>query len=250
MAGRSAVAPLFAFLFVMAPAAVALAGVSDRSLISTVRPLAESPSLPPVAVNPAFNAPMLPPPACDGGRRELEEVARRVAANLASRRIGYNTQPLSDCSGMALRVLEELDNRCDTVIRPDVDEARSASAIAQWYSERGRLVRVLDPLDADDALVPGAITFYGRPGGGQAGLDDVFHIGIVYEVARDEVGRVTGYRLFHGRQPGKVASITGWHRREASPPLGNGTETLVAVAWPSRDLMPAGMAAVADVYDP
>ena len=80
-------------------------------------------------------------------------------------------------------------------------------------------------------------------------LERIFHIGVVYGVRRDAVGQVESYRLFHGRRPGKVASITNWHRRTSEPPFGNGNEELVAIAWPSPELVPAGMQAVAAVAD-
>lgn len=243
MAGLQTLWPTLATAMLAVPAVVA---ALERPLPPEVRATLESPVERPVSPNPRFVAPLPPPPACDRGKRSLEDVARRAASTLAAKRIPYNSDLLADCSGMAHRVLETLDNRCDAVDRPTLVEARSAKAMAAWYAERGQLVTVTDPLDADDALVPGAIVFFGPPGRRGVSLDRIFHIGVVYDVQRDELGQVQSYRLFHGRRPGKVASITNWHRRENDPPLGNGNEELVAVAWPSPELMPAGMHAVAE----
>ena len=210
------------------------------------RPALESPIERPVAANPNFRAPRPAPPACDRGQRGVAYVTRRVAGSLAAARIPYSSEEFADCSAMAHRVLDRVEDRCDGIARPTVQEARSAQAIAEWYAAQGLLTTIHEPLDADDALVPGAIAFFGPPGHPAPTLDQVFHIGVVVSVQRDPVGRVESYRMFHGRRPGKVASITGWHRRDAVPPLGNGTEVLLAVAWPGEELMPAGMGAIAE----
>ena len=220
--------------------------VADPAPRPAHRPALESPIERPVAANLGFRAPRLAPPACDSGQRGVASVTRRVTGRLAAARIPYSSDAFADCSAMAHRVLDSVEERCDGIARPSVEEARSAQAIASWYAAEGLLTTIHEPLDADDALVPGAIAFFGPPGWSAPTLDDVFHIGVVVSVHRDPVGRVESYRMFHGRRPGKVASITGWHRRDASPPLGNGSEVLVAVAWPGEELMPAGMGAIAE----
>lgn len=204
------------------------------------RPALYTPVFGPVGPNDHFDVPLPPPPACDGGRVEVQAVTRSVARRLASKRIPYDSATLADCSGMVHRVLEAVDARCDEVARPDLTTARSAKALAAWYAQQGRLTTILGPHDADEALTPGAIVFFGAPGKRDVPLEKIFHIGVVYDVHRDENGEIEYYRMFHGRRPGKVASITRWHRRDADPPLGNGNEELVAVAWPSPDLMPPG----------
>lgn len=205
-----------------------------------LRPALSSPVLGPVAPNGFFEVPLPPPPACDGGRVHAHRALQSTARHLAAQRIPYDSDALADCSGMVHRVLDRMQDRCDDIARPDVTVARSARAIAAWYAQAGRLTTILDPVDADDALVPGAIVFFGAPGRRDVPLDRIFHTGIVYDVQRNTRGEVESYRMFHGRRPGKVASITPWHRRSADPPLGNGDEQLVAVAWPSPDLSPPG----------
>jgi hypothetical protein len=225
------------------------AGLAAPFRQQPVRPALTTPVFDPVTPNEVFDVPLPPPPACDGGRVEVQAVTRSVARRLAAKRIPYNSDALADCSGMVHRVLEALDARCDDVARPDLTTARSARALAAWYAHQGLLTTVLGPQDADDALTPGALVFFGAPGRADVPLEEIFHVGVVYDVTRNERGEVESYLLFHGRRPGKVASITRWHRRDADPPLGNGREQLVAVAWPSPDLMPAGAALlVADAF--
>jgi hypothetical protein len=204
------------------------------------RPALSTPVFDPIAPNDVFDVPLPPPPACDGGRVEVQAVVQSTARRLAAQRIVYDSATLADCSGMVHRVLEKVEQRCDDVARPELTVARSARAIAAWYAQQGKLTTVLDSIDADEALAPGAIAFFGAPGKVDVPLERIFHIGVVYDVQRNERGEVESYRMFHGRRPGKVASITRWHRRDADPPLGNGNEQLVAVAWPSPDLAPLG----------
>ena len=204
------------------------------------RPALSTPVFDPVAPNQLFDVPLPPPPACDQGRVAVESVVQSTARRLAAQRIPYDSATLADCSGMIHRVLDRLEARCDDIERPDPSVARSARAIAAWYAQQGRLTTILDPVDADEALVPGAIAFFGAPGRVDVPLEEIFHTGVVYDVQRNDRGQVESYRMFHGRRPGKTASITRWHRRTAEPPLGNGNEQLIAIAWPSPDLAPIG----------
>ena len=244
---RFAALPAFAMV-AMAPTLLDATAAVERWLRPhKARPAITSPVFHTLAANPDLELPLPAPPACDRGRRGLASVARAEAWRLSRQRIPYNSIELSDCSGMAHRWLDALVDRCDGVEKPPVTVARSARALAAWYAHRGRLARVDDPLDVDDALTPGALVFFGAPGRTEVALDEIFHMGMVFGVSRDAVGRVESYRLFHALRPGKVASITRWHRRTSEPPFGNGNERLVAVAWPSAEMMPAGMGAVTEV---
>lgn len=172
-----------------------------------------------------------PEPVCDGGETDVPEVVAATARQIASRHIAYRSQPMSDCSGIFHRVLSALELRCDDVMGPTPEEARSSDAIARWYDEQGSLARISSPEQADLFLVPGSIVFYAPPTKRAAGdLARVHHVGVVVDVERDEAGRVQSYRVFHGRQPGLTASITNHHTRASSPPLGNGPDPLVAIA--------------------
>ena len=59
-----------------------------------------------------------------------------------------------------------------------------ARALAAWYAHRGRLARVDDPLDVDDALTPGALVFFGAPGRTEVALDQA---GQAFMESRDAV---------------------------------------------------------------
>lgn len=192
----------------------------------------------------------LPAPAhaCDDGATAWADAVEEVATSLARRRIPYRSGPLADCSGMAHRVLRELGARCESVERPPVRVARRARELARWYEAEGRLARVHALADIDAHLEVGALAFFLAPGRRSGGLDKIFHVGTVVEVERDAEGRVQRYALFHGRRPGKVASITRWHTRDHAVPLGNGRERLVALGFPggARALEAVEEAAVAD----
>lgn len=172
-----------------------------------------------------------PAPTCDGGQTDVPAVVASTARQLSASRIAYRSQPMSDCSGMFHRVLSTLERRCEDVLGPTPDEARSSDAIARWYDARGELVRVSTPEAADPFLVPGAIVFFAPPSAKYAhDLDRVHHVGVVVDVQRDAEGRVQSYRIFHGRQPGLNAAITDHHTRTDRPALGNGPDALVAIA--------------------
>ena len=175
-----------------------------------------------------------PPPtgACDDGFSSYPDVVVDVARTLHAQRIPYRSDLLADCSGMMHRVLQAAAGRCRDVARPTVRHARRARELARWYEARGTLARVHTPQDIDAALSVGAMAFFLAPGRQQGGLENIFHIGIITEIHRDDLGRVQSYEMFHGRRPGVTASITRWHRRHRVPALGNGTERMIAVAWP------------------
>lgn len=197
-------------------------------------PAAELPADRPLAI-PAAPAPQpaeTPDPPCDDGAHDVPEVVDATARQLTALHIAYQSQPLSDCSGMFHRVLASLTRRCDDVLGPTPEEARSSRAIAQWYDARGALVRVSTPESADPFLEPGAVLFFATPSTAHAGdLARIHHVGVLVDLERDASGHVQSYRLFHGRQPGLTATISDRHTRDNRPPLGNGPDALVAIAW-------------------
>jgi|GEM_PF-2226017 len=181
-----------------------------------------------------------PPPteACDDGLASVDEVVQEVARDLHRRRIPYRSASLADCSGMMHRVLRTVAGRCEGVARPTVRGARRAKDLARWYDQEGRLARVETAEDIDAVLTVGAVAFFLAPGKRTGGLDRVFHIGVVTDIERDASGRIQSYAMFHGRRPGFSASITHWHQRDRRPALGNGSERMVAVAWPTDAVRP------------
>jgi len=176
--------------------------------------------------------------ACDDGGASISEVVAEVASGLHRRRIPYRSANLADCSGMAHRVLRAVAGRCEGVERPPVVMARRAKDLARWYQQEQRLTEVASAEDIDEALTVGSVAFFLAPGRRSGGLDRIFHIGVVVDIERDEAGRIQRYAMFHGRRPGFSASITRWHVRDRSPSLGNGSERMVAVAWPSDAVRP------------
>lgn len=165
---------------------------------------------------------------------DVTTAIEQLSRGLAAQRILYSSEPLSDCSGMVHRVLGGLGEQCAGLDLPEVDDARSAAELATWFSDEGRLVALPQLDDVDRWLVPGTLAFFGRPG--RQGLGRVDHVGVVVEVERDIDGQVQRYAMFHGRQPGKVAGITRWHTRDASPALGNGNDALLGIAFPTPEV--------------
>ena len=166
-----------------------------------------------------------------------------IAFNISRDSLQYGAEPLSDCSGIFHRFLDSLELRCPEPTFPNPKKYRSSRDLARWYMEQDRIIRVEDPLEMDEHIIPGAVMFYGGRGINTAEMDmedlvapgGINHMGVVVSVERNKKGRVTAYSLFHGRRPGKLASITRYHRREYRnrpeyPPYGNGTEQWVAVA--------------------
>ena len=199
----------------------------------TRTPAAEPPADRPLAI-PAAPSPVEaePTPPCDDGLHDVPELVASTARQLTALHIAYQSQPMSDCSGMFHRVLATLTRRCDDVLGPRPEEARSSRAIAQWYDARGALVRVTTPESADPYMEPGAVLFFATPSKTRSGdLQRVHHVGVLVDLQRDASGHVQSYRLFHGRQPGLTATISDRHSRDSSPPLGNGPDALVAIAW-------------------
>ena len=193
----------------------------------------------PLNAHPLHNL-LEPPPTytCDDGTATISEVVTEVTARLQSRHIPYRSANLADCSGMTHRVLRAVAGRCEGVQRPSVIMARRAKDLARWYNQEQRLVEVSTAEEIDNALTVGSVAFFLAPGRRVGGLEDIFHIGVVVDIERDETGRIQRYAMFHGRRPGFSASITRWHRRGRIPTLGNGSERMVAVAWPSDTIRP------------
>ena len=187
-------------------------------------------------------------PPCDGGEEALPDAIRDVAHRLAAQHIVYGRSPMSDCSGMFHRVIGMLGARCEGLLTPAPEVARSSAAIAHWYDRRGLLVRVTRPEDADPYLVPRALVFFAhsQKAGAAVDLDRVMHVGVVVDVTRDAAGLVQGYAIFHARQPGTTAGITRWHARDLRPSLGNGSDPLVAIGFMEPALAEDGIAAAFD----
>ena len=173
----------------------------------------------------------------------LGEPIEAIAKGLEG--VMYNSEPLSDCSGMFHRVLKSIQERCPNHTTPAPEQARDTRDLARWYHFHGELVLVHDALAMSELIKPGAVLFYGHNAKRYEKFtaDDLFgspekkgyieHMGVVVRVERDAEGTITNYHLFHGRRTGKPSKITTWHVREKKPvhpPYGNGNQQWVAVA--------------------
>lgn len=171
----------------------------------------------------------------------VEKAVNDIANTLESQQILYNSQPLSDCSGIFLRVCELMADFCPAAPYPRPKQARGGRGLARWYHKRGRLKLIQDAESSSEYIKPGAIMFYGyrnkkydpvtlkeitAPGG-------IEHIGVVTAVEKNKEGVITNYTLFHGRSTGKIASRTTHHHRNPSregiPAYGNWNQQWVAV---------------------
>ncbi len=159
-----------------------------------------------------------------------------IIDSLAKLKLMYSTigSEKRDCSGVFFRFLESVQAIFPNIEIPEIHRYRSTRDLARWFAEKDTLQIVHEPFIEAKNIKPGVVMFYGGQGKklSQITLQGLFrsinHMGVVYSVERNKDDVVQSYRLFHGRSPGKVASITNWHGRKPSrasyPPLGNGTE--------------------------
>jgi hypothetical protein len=168
----------------------------------------------------------------------------RTAANeFEQRRILYRSIPLSDCSGMFHRLLQEMKDIFPDYEYPEVSEARSSRALAQWYYNREALDIIEDAANSGHLIKPGSIMFFGQSGKKYlkptieqlviSGVG-IQHIGTVVDVEYNEEGQLISYTMFHARGKGKIASKTKHYlQRPGNPTLpayGNWRQQWVAVA--------------------
>ena len=170
---------------------------------------------------------------------------RAVVTSLEEQSLLYDTEPLTDCSGIFHRVLLGLKDQCPGRDFPTAEKDRDSRALARWYHEHGKLELVENAEESAALLKPGAIVFFGRNGSvyEDFSVDDLLtpqkgiaHLGVVVKVHTNESGDVVHYELFHGhgRKGITAASVTDWHKRTPTktgyPPFGNGRQQWVAVA--------------------
>lgn len=146
---------------------------------------------------------------------------------------------LRDCSGIFHQVLSGIRDSCPHFEGPEAGSSRTTGGIAKWYAAKNQLVLVRKALRQDELIQPGTVLFYGeqnktyRALSQEKTLHKISHLGIVVSVERNRDGSVAHYKLFHGRRPGRSASVT-YHGRSPSskkdPPLGNGGQQWIAAA--------------------
>lgn len=165
-----------------------------------------------------------------------------TANDFESKHILYRSIPLSDCSGMFHRLLSKMKEVFPEYQYPEVSDARSSRALAQWYYDHGALHVIEDAANSGQLIRPGSIMFFGQVGKKYAhptieqlvisGVG-IQHIGTVVDVQKDEEGNVIGYTLFHARGRGKIASKTQHYlqhpRYSYLPAFGNWKQQLLAI---------------------
>lgn len=177
------------------------------------------------------------------GSMDLAKPVGVIATNITHDSLMYNVEPFSDCSGTFHRFLDSLKKRCSDYAYPDKNTYRDSRDLGKWYYENEKFVRVTNALEMGHYIKPGAVMFYGPRKAiiDSLGVESLFapgginHVGVIVSVQKDDQGIVTGYSLFHGQRPGKMASTTNYHKREYRnrpeyPPYGNGSEQWVGVA--------------------
>jgi len=174
---------------------------------------------------------------------DLKTYLNVLASHMEAQKIRYNSEALSDCSGIFLRVCQDASSLCPDADFPNPKKVRDGRRLARWYYDRGRLTLVKDAEAYAEYIRPGAVMFYGHRNKkydkvniqnitARTGIE---HVGIVTDVERDTSGQIVNYTLFHGRSSGKIASRTTHHHREPSrkslPAFGNYNQQWVAVAY-------------------
>ena len=169
---------------------------------------------------------------------------QRLAGEYESQHILYRSVPLSDCSGMLHRLIQQMTAALPAFVYPEVTEARSTRALAQWYYDRNALHIIEAAANSGHLIKPGAIMFFGQIGKKyrQPSIEQlttygqgIMHIGTVIEVEKDEQGQVTAYTMFHARGRGKPASHTRHYLQRPNnsslPAFGNWRQQWIAVAY-------------------
>lgn len=173
---------------------------------------------------------------CIDGPTAFGDVVMPIAERMQAEKIWYNSEDLSDCSGIFHRVMGEYAAQCPTESLPDSTDHRSSRQIGRWYLDAGLLTVVEDPVAQQDLIHPGAVLFFAPNGVDYhameptEAMEKIRHLGVVVEAIRTEAGELESYRLFHGRRSNTYASITNWHRNTSKPPFGNGKDKILAVS--------------------
>lgn len=182
--------------------------------------------------------------SCFTGSTGAVDFLKEKAEAIDQAQIMYNTEALSDCSGMFFRMIQALQEKCPNFDYPRMNQARSSRQLAAYYHKRGKLTIIKDDKEASQYLQPGYALFFGRNGETYTRFDIDFltsgttgiqHMGLLLEV-ETENDIVQTYKMFHGRSAGKTAKITTHFRNykydddDKYPPYGNWGQQLVAVA--------------------
>lgn len=214
---------------------------------------------------------------CGGRLTDLQDLLEPIADSMVSQKIPYSQAAANewrDCSGNFLRLSSYLAEECPelenslaatrgvTDFEPGADNvvagakavSRTTRGIAKWYSSQGRFAPVYYDGAANektalekyrDLIRPGSVLWFSRSKPASSmGVDPLFnrqinHMGTVVSVTRNESGEVVGYQMYHGRNKGKVATVTSTHfwdwpeeylgSGRSYPPLGYWGQYLVGI---------------------
>ncbi len=146
-----------------------------------------------------------------------------------------------DCSGMFIRLCEELDEQfCENYVFPG-RRFHSTRDLAAWYAGNGNLELIRDAQSNQHLIQVGQVMFYGKAKQRipkRLKLDDLTapypkgllrHMGVVVAVNRAADGSLISYTLYHGRSSGKPASRS-IIRASQNPDFGNWGQPWLATA--------------------
>jgi len=203
-----------------------LAGLTALWLSGCSDKISVEPAVEPQPAAPA--KPLLEPNTTSALEVPLAQAVAEVSHALHLRKLAYDGDPKKrrDCSGIFHEAMQQLQQRCPGLLSPRFDEARSSASIHDWYRDQGALQTVREPLASTELLRPGAVLFYKN-----SQEDRASHMGIVVDLQHQVDGSLIGYRLFHGRRPGRPAAITQHLvKPRTDEPLGVGNKAWFAAS--------------------
>ncbi len=215
---------------------------------------------------------------CGGKVTRVSAILTPIIRSMVAQRIPYTQAPANewrDCSGNFLRLSSYLAKACPdqqaglaapSGVRdyrrrgknraPSGAKARTSRDLARWYKQQGRFTpifydgtRRVGQASAElkqkrNLIKVGAVLWFSRSAPKQSrGLPSLFglinHVAVVSAVTKDSKGNVIRYEMYHGRNRGKLAAVTGQHfwdwpkaylgRGQEYPPLGYWGQYLVGI---------------------
>lgn len=177
---------------------------------------------------------------------DLESRVKAAAQSLTG--TPYSQANKTDCSGMFHKMLNILRKDCPDARLPTIDNSRHTRAIALWYYKNGDFKIIRNPAKKEELIQVGSVMFFGYQNRRnkydlkKMNIDTlttqgigINHVAIVTSVKRVN-GVLESYTMFHGRRPGKPASVTDSYRvtswDKTWPMYGNAMQPWLAMAKP------------------
>ncbi len=216
---------------------------------------------------------------CKNKTVDLEKILTPIISNLKTQKIPYAQFPSNewrDCSGNFLRLCSYVVNRCPDQSKnlpamagikdykagrsnqaPGKPKARSTKDIAKWYYAQGNFTPIF--YDAKSAISKpsadlkkyrnqirvGTVLWFSHTRPTKSNsistlLSKINHMATVASVNKDTKGNVVQFTMYHGRNKGKVATVTkeqywNWPNKflqgnKQYPPMGYWSQYLVGFA--------------------